>query len=59
MWLKCKKGHEWDYKGQKKDYASCSICRSKISIKRARARYLAAEEVRVKRRQAMYKKERK
>jgi len=42
MWLKCAKGHEWDYKGKKKDYATCSICLSKISIPRARKRYLAA-----------------
>lgn len=49
VWLQCPKGHKWNYKGKKKDYAACSTCRSKISIPKARKRYLASEKRRKKR----------
>jgi hypothetical protein len=44
MKLICARGHEWDYKGAKKDYATCPKCLSKNSIRQARKRWLAAQK---------------
>jgi hypothetical protein len=32
MYLKCKCGHKWDYKGKALSYASCPACNSRVRL---------------------------
>ena len=46
MKVKCVCGHEQDYKGKNPRYYTCSYCLSKLSIRKARERWLKAERKR-------------
>jgi len=37
MKLRCRRcGHVWDYKGKRKFYASCPICKNSVNIQKCR-----------------------
>ena len=46
MWLRCVCEREWDYRGSQTVYATCPTCHSKLSIPKARRRYLDAKKLR-------------